>query len=482
MDPSLLELVWRGVTAANPWWESGEVPPQRTATYRRAAFEVVHAALVSADVGRGVVLLGPRRVGKTVLLHQVAEQLLADGVPQRRICLLSLDDVALRGLDLGALIELLEARCPLPPTAHRTLLLDEVQHSPDWAGWLKRLTDRRDPIVFLATGSSATALSHGGQDAGLGRWREMTLYPWSFREHVQLRKLPGSFFAPLDEALRAHRTQQGIGDDVALVLGAIKPPLPADEIERLEAAFLDYLLRGGFPEAAMADDLQEARRRLRQDILDRALGRDVVDVVGADPRVLERLFLRVCLHPGGLWNETEVAGDLGISRPTVSRYLGILERAFLLFRLPNLASPVKGQPKVYLVAPALRQALLGMDESQITLPQEWGQMAENAVAAAVVGTRPSAMQVGFWRRGNAECDVVVIRPGGTSEYLEVKRSSRKGRQAERGIQRALEGLGHPGRGFTLVRGAPRTKDQIQLALWLYTQDASAGGTLRVALG
>ena len=295
----------------------------------------------------------------------------------------------------------------------------------------------------------------------------------SFREHAQLRPPAGGPLERVDE----------------LVADPARSPdwplaIPDGEAARLEAALIDYLLRGGFPEAALAPDLVEARRRLRQDILDRALGRDIVDAVAAEPRVLERMFLRICLNPGGLWNSSEVARDLGVSRPLVSRYLDILERAFLVFRLPNLASPVKGQPKVYLVAPSLRQALLGMDERHLQTPEEWGRMAENAMATALIGTRPDATAIGFWRRGNAECDGVVLDPAAGAEYVEVKRGRKR---ATRGIERAREALRAEGPAWVLSRTgraevlAPGTTLRVPLAAWLYQQDAAAGGTLRVKL-
>ena len=292
------------------------------------------------------------------------------------------------------------------------------------------------------------------------------LAPWTFERADALAALPPD------------------ADDAAAeaVLADLGPP-PTDEAERLEAAFVDYLLRGGFPEAAQAGDLLEARRRLRQDILDRSLGRDVLDVLNADPRTLERMFLRICLAPGGLWNESAIARDLQITRPTVARYLNILERAFLVFRLPNLASPIRGQPKVYLVAPALRQALLGFDEDRVRSPAEWGTLAENAVAAMAIGARPDARDIGFWRKGNDECDV-VITTGDRAEYIEVKRG---GRKALRGIERARAGVGLPGRGIVLTherilfeRLTPDVYRQ-SAAAWLYRQRGADGGTLRVRL-
>ena len=146
MDSELADLVWRGVEDANPWWKTGAVPPERTSPFRRHAFETIYAAVKASERGRGVLVLGPRRIGKTIIMHQLAEQLMVDGVTADEICALTLDDVALRNVDLGQLLELVQQRKPLPAGAVRMLLLDEVQHSPDWSGWLKRVADRREPL------------------------------------------------------------------------------------------------------------------------------------------------------------------------------------------------------------------------------------------------------------------------------------------------------------------------------------------------
>lgn len=472
MSTSIEEHIWRGIREANPWWAAGAVPSERSRSFRRDVFDAVDRAFAEVDRGRGVVLLGPRRVGKSVLLHQLVASLLARGVPTTHIVLLSLDDVALRGVDLGRLLDLVTTRLPAPG-AERWLLLDEVQHSPEWAGWLKRIADRRDPWRFVATGSSATALRHGGQDAGLGRWREMTLYPWSFREHVRFRG--AGALAALQEAGAAH------GEAFSEVPIAWAPEVASE----LDEALVDYLVLGGFPEVLERGDRREAQRHLRQDILDRALGRDVVDLESVDTRALERLFLRVCMHPGGLWNTTEVANELRISRPTVARYLDILVRAFLAFEFRNLASPIKGQPKVYLVAPSLRSALLLVDHEAMRAPTAWGPAVENLVAVTLHAARDLPAEIGFWRHGQDEVDGVLRAPGDTL-LLEVKTGQVRG--AARGLTRAAQGLGLDparARAQVLVRDpsacGPREipgfgrASTVHVAQWLWSWQPAAGG-------
>ncbi len=158
-----------------------------------------------------------------------------------------------------------------------------------------------------------------------------------------------------------------------------------------------------------------------------------------------------------------------------------------MFRFRNLASPIKGRPKVFLVAPSLRQALLNMDESRVREPDEWGRLVENAATATIMATSGSEYKVGFWAKRQKECDVVRIPPTGPAEFLEVKRS---GKKAVRGIRAAAEDLDRGGQAYVLARRDdpavlwtghthPGAIVRLPVAGWLYSQVAADGGTLRL---
>ena len=478
-------MTWAGLQSANPWWDEAQVPVSLAPRFEREAVAPIFAALQAAEPGRGLVVLGPRRVGKSTIAYQIVRKLLAAGVAAHDVCFMAFDDPALKFEPLGSLLDLYEARVPKRASETRYLILDEVQFADDWALWLKRLADRKLPYRFLATGSAATALKKGGAP-GLGRWRELVLYPFSFREFTRLRGAETWTFKKHDaiEAIEARfsaESRQRAFPFAAEIeaLEELGPP-PADETARLQSALEEYLLRGGFPELARVDDLREARRRLRQDILERALGRDLLDVAQVDdPRTLERMFLRICRSPGCLWNETDVSKDLGITRPTVTRYLRHLEDSYLVFRLPNLARRERGQPKIYLVDSALRQALLGIDRAALVQPEIYGPVLENAVASALMASRPAGASVGFWRDGKWECDAVLEVPGTAPWLYEVKRSADARHDLE-GLRRAGEALAGPKGPFVgaLLHGGARGTAAIRLsgghvveqhpATWLYT--------------
>src|SRR5262245_58399101 len=96
------------IRSENPWWKSREAAiPAIEGTKPRAYFELFFPLIVS-NVRRAVVLLGPRRVGKTVMIHHAIQELLARGVSPRAICYISVDHPIYNGLSIDQLIEYYE--------------------------------------------------------------------------------------------------------------------------------------------------------------------------------------------------------------------------------------------------------------------------------------------------------------------------------------------------------------------------------------
>ena len=91
----------------------------------------------------------------------------------------------------------------------------------------------------------------------------------------------------------------------------------------LTAHFHDYLLRGGFPEPALVDDLTRCQRLLREDIVDKVLKRDMTALYGVR-RVLEleKIFLYLCYHDGGILDVPTLSKEMGgVSRQSVNNFL-----------------------------------------------------------------------------------------------------------------------------------------------------------------
>ncbi|HKV12192.1 MAG TPA: DUF4143 domain-containing protein, partial [Thermoanaerobaculia bacterium] len=125
-----------------------------------------------------------------------------------------------------------------------------------------------------------------------------------------------------------------------------------------------------------------AQKLLREDIVDKVLKRDMTALFGVR-RVLEleRTFLYLCLHDGGLLDLQGLCTQLGLKKPTVSRFIDLLEAAHLIYRLPPYGygmEILRGKVKVYLADPAIAGSVLLKGRTLLEDERRLGAAAETA--------------------------------------------------------------------------------------------------------
>lgn len=312
----------------NPWWREPGARRALAWPVRRSAHERLLDQLIRPGERRAQVLLGPRQVGKTTLLKQLADDLLDRGWPSRNLTYFDFEDFRLKRKVPPE--EIADLR---PPGAIRdqphVFLLDELHHVPRWDRWLKYAVDNQIGRI-VGTDSAASLLREGGRESGLGRWDEILLEGLTFQEFVAL----GRELVPKEKG--ASRSSEG------------KLKEMAGDPELVER----YIAIGGFPAHATSDDYSLVRERLRSDIVDRAIRRDLAGQV-EDPERLRRLFVFLVQESGGEQNSSDRAADLGVDPRTVARWIELLQDTFLIAALPRASTSVKaaarlrGRPKLY---------------------------------------------------------------------------------------------------------------------------------------
>ncbi|MEW5807314.1 MAG: AAA family ATPase, partial [Acidobacteriota bacterium] len=191
-------------------------------------------------------LVGPRRAGKTYFLYQIVSNLLQSGKVERKdILLIDFEDYRLVDFQSEDIEQLLAVFYQLAGKAPRFLLFDEVQHLPSWSRVLRTLHNTRKYSIVV-TGSNASLLGSEVATELRGRYEDMVMLPFSFREHLRHRDVEW------DRAL-----------------------LATPESGLIAKAFDEYLKYGGFPESAELAD-ESARRRLMQTYFDTIFYKDVL--------------------------------------------------------------------------------------------------------------------------------------------------------------------------------------------------------------
>ncbi|WP_246455896.1 ATP-binding protein [Sulfitobacter aestuariivivens] len=346
-----------------------------------------HADLERAlDTQAGVVLLGPRQVGKTTLAQDIAD---------------ARDAVYLDMERPGDRHVLAEADLYLDEQVGRLVVIDEVQLMPGLFSALRGQIDRRRRAghrtgQFLLLGSASDALLRQSAESLAGRvsYHELT-------------------------------------------------PFVLDEVG--QGAQQTLWLRGGFPDGFLAPSDRDSLR-WREDFIRTYLERDIPSFGLRIPAETLRRFWTMLAHEqGGVLNAARIAAGLGVSGQSVARYLDLLVDLMLVRRLPpwhaNAGKRLVKSPKVFIRDAGLTHALLGLGTVEALLGHpvvggSWeGFCIENLIAAAPRGTQAS-----FYRSAaGAEIDLILRLPDQQLWAIEIKRTTRP--KVTRGFHIAANDLG-----------------------------------------
>ena len=106
----------------NPWWTSGKIPDDIHQMKSRLYLDSFYKVVKDVDVRRGIVLMGPRRVGKTIMIYHTVERLINDGVNPQSIIYLSIDTPIYNGMSLEMLLNIAKKSLAKQPTDQGNLL------------------------------------------------------------------------------------------------------------------------------------------------------------------------------------------------------------------------------------------------------------------------------------------------------------------------------------------------------------------------
>lgn len=381
----------------NPWWEGKAISD--LPTWRRAAYGEIRQWVTTPPAPRAILLSGPRQVGKTTLLLQAIQDLLAGGVSPSNILYVTFDHPLLKLSGVEAVLRLwreIEPRAAGP----EFIFADEIQFLRDWQTWIKHQVDFQKDRRIIVTGS-ATPLMSEGQESGVGRWHTIRLSTLSFYEFLQIKK------EPLPEIPEV-RTLTSLFEWSEAQLARV-----GDASRSLVVQFHEYLVRGGFPQCALTPSVDLAQKLLREDIVDKVLKRDMTALFGVRRILeLEQTFLYLCLHDGGLLDVTELCKNLEVKKATANNFVGLLENTHLIYRLPPLGygkEILRARYKVYLADAAIAPSVLLKGKALLEDDAGLGRAVETAFFKHVF-TRYYDVSVGFsyWRgRQDQEVDIVA---------------------------------------------------------------------------
>jgi len=300
----------------------------RSLTPRQIAIPALPDAL-----NKPLAFVGMRRSGKTFLMYQIQQELIAQGIDRRQLVFINFEDERLRQVCSDHLRLITEVHAELFPefaSGRRYLFLDEIQLVDGWERFVRRLIDTDNIRVYL-TGSSSKMLSHEVASALRGRSLAIEVSPFSFREGL------------------AH-------------LGQRVPELAdSKDVARLKKHFRDYLVCGGFPETIGLDEA--LRIKILQEYVAVAVQRDICERHGVhNPEPLRGLIRSMLANAASLFSVNKAYNSFKsqgrtVSKDSMYRFLGYIQDAFLLFTVemhnPSQSVRAANPKKIYAVDPGL---------------------------------------------------------------------------------------------------------------------------------
>jgi len=354
----------------------------------RAYLEPVRELLLEPDLRRAVVLLGPRRVGKTILIRHLIDSLLKKKVPPQRLAYVEMDHPLLHGLTLDTLVNRIE-ECAPAGEGVRYLFFDEIQSHRDWEKYLKPLVDHRPDLRILVSGSAAAALKRMSTESGAGRFTDFLLPPLTFSEYLELRDAPPAI---VEEKRGLYAVQ---------------------DMSQLNEQFADYVNYGGYPELALSSAVRSTPGRfIESDIVDKVLLRDLPQLYGIqDIQELNALFTLLAFNTAEEVSFDALSKKSGVGKGTIQRYVEYLEAAFLIKRVFRVDQDGKRYQrertfKVYLTNPAMYTGLFGEMSPQAA---EFGHLVETALFAQRFH-EDVRLNYARWGAADTEVDLVELSP------------------------------------------------------------------------
>ncbi len=284
----------------NPWWK-GEFSLEYK---EREIYSQIQKFAIMSQI---VALTGLRRVGKTTLMLKMVEDAIKTGFDARDIVYFSFDE-----FKEGQLREVLDEyekiiERDLGKSRH-LILLDEIQKLDGWENQLKTLYDQgRKKLKIVISGSESLFIRKGSRETLAGRFFEFKIEPLLFLEYLTFKDV----------------TYRPVG-------------LHGKELARL---FNEFTLTQGFPELVGVKDKTVIKKYLRESIIEKVVFRDLPTLLRLrDVSLLESLLNILMEGPGQLLEISELAGELNVSRQTLSNYLTYLEQSFLLRKLYNYSA------------------------------------------------------------------------------------------------------------------------------------------------
>jgi len=412
-DSELLKILH----AHNPWWEGKK---SKAPEKKRSEYYTLQAALADKQI---TAIIGPRRIGKSVLMQQLIQQLIDEKNSPKNILFAQLDDPLFeteknqlihRLIDVYTKYVLNKDLDSLPEKIY--IFLDEIQHIEKWSETLKSFYDKQYNIKFVVSGSSAAGITRGSSESLAGRISINLIMTLKFVDYCKFRNLNDELTKLNSKLQTSLNSALETGDITAFseTLNRVYAEIVPHQ-RQIETVLSEFMVKGGYIELLEIEDYPKCAQYLR-DLIQLVIYKDIVKVFGVrNPKNMEDLLLYLANHSAELFSQTNVSPKLKMKQETISEYLNYLQEVFLInscmIYAKNRAKQLRNPKKIYISDSGVRNVLNGTYSPNALLEtSDVGLMAETIVHNHLqnLTSQPVAFRSTcyYWKNG-CEIDNVI---------------------------------------------------------------------------
>jgi predicted AAA+ superfamily ATPase len=323
-------------------------------------------------------ITGPRRAGKTFLMYQIILKIISNKkYTKSDILFIDFEDYRLTGFLPENIDEFFSAFFQLTGKEPKFLFFDEVQHIPNWGRLLRTLHNKRKYKIIIS-GSNSEMLSKEISTELRGRYSDLLLMPFSFREYLAKQKITFN-----------KQTQY----------------LPRKG--EILKAFDDYIKNGAFPEVIDKESCHE-KRKLLQNYYNTIFFNDIIERYNVKTKfVLQELMKYGLTTFSSLFSISKFekylkTANIPASKSTISNYLHYLENAFFII----LNEKFSFSPRKRLMNPSkLYMSDTGFSALGFNFSENRGRLLENIVAIEFFRCQKEV----FYYKEKSECDFIMCK-------------------------------------------------------------------------
>jgi uncharacterized protein len=324
-----------------------------------------------------VAVTGVRRSGKTYLCRQMIKRLIEKGMDPRSSIFINLEDPALEPyLGTQLLIDIHESYLHyVKPEEVIYIFIDEAQTIRGWEKWVRSMIEKSPNVKIIVTGSSSEIMSQELSSLLTGRFMELRIQPFNFREFLDFRGIPDKTWNE----------------------------------KKMQGQLLEYMESGGYPQVQYIED-QNLKEEFLKELFHSIINRDIVNRFGV--REVHKLKSLVTLLLNNVSNLTSVtkmknsmnSAGIKISSTTINEYFSYLSESLIFFFLPIIsykAKDIEQYPKKsYCIDTGMIRSVKRPKRMDL------GRIAENIVAMELI-KRHGKENIFYWK-GRGEVDFVIV--------------------------------------------------------------------------